>query len=121
APLHATSRGSPTLIDTILAIPMPSLEYTRRRTSMPSLGFVICWLHIGRVMNRSSILIVLLVAVSSQIALAQSQARLTGTVTDNSGAVLVAANVSVRNVDTGVVTAATTNASGIYTVPFLNP
>src|SRR5262245_19266209 len=51
----------------------------------------------------------------------QSQARVTGAVTDNSGAVVVNAAVSIRNIDTGVVTNANTNATGIYNIPFLNP
>ncbi|HTM48253.1 MAG TPA: TonB-dependent receptor [Bryobacteraceae bacterium] len=54
-------------------------------------------------------------------ALAQSQARVTGTITDNTGAVVSGATVSVRNVDTGVVTTATTNSVGIYSLPFVNP
>jgi hypothetical protein len=63
-------------------------------------------------------LVCILTAVS---AMAQSQARVTGTVTDNSGAVVAGAAISVRNVDTGVVTETTTNAAGIYNLPFVNP
>src|SRR4051812_29455450 len=59
--------------------------------------------------------------LSAVSALAQSQARVTGTVTDNTGAVVVGASVSIRNVDTGVVTTAVSNTSGVYNVPFLNP
>ncbi len=42
-----------------------------------------------------------------------------GTVTDPSGAVIPNAQVSVRNVDTGVVTPTTTNGAGLYSVRFL--
>lgn len=52
---------------------------------------------------------------------AQSQARVTGTVTDNSGGVVAGAIVSVRNVDTGVVTNATSNTTGTYSILFVNP
>ena len=64
-------------------------------------------------------LLILFTATSA--AFAQSQARVTGTITDNSNAVVAGATVSLRNVDTGVVTTATSNGSGIYTAPFLNP
>jgi len=49
------------------------------------------------------------------------QARLTGTVTDNSGAVVPGARVVVRNVQTGQVATASTSAGGVYTVSFLPP
>ncbi len=52
---------------------------------------------------------------------AQTQARLTGTVTDNTGAVVVAAKVVARNVSTGLATEASTNDSGLFLFPFLNP
>ncbi len=44
-----------------------------------------------------------------------------GAVTDASGAVVPGATVSIRNVQTGVVTPTTTNGSGLYDVPFLVP
>jgi outer membrane receptor protein involved in Fe transport len=44
-----------------------------------------------------------------------------GSVMDPSGAVVPAAAVSIRNVQTGVVTATATNQSGLYDVPFLSP
>lgn len=47
--------------------------------------------------------------------------ELKGTVTDASGAVVPGATVSIRNVQTGVVTPTTTNQSGLYDVPFLAP
>jgi hypothetical protein len=47
--------------------------------------------------------------------------ELKGSVTDPSGAVVPGAAVSIKNVQTGVVTARTTNQSGLYDVPFLAP
>ncbi|MBK7927727.1 MAG: carboxypeptidase regulatory-like domain-containing protein [Bryobacterales bacterium] len=52
---------------------------------------------------------------------AQSLARLTGTVTDNTGAVVSGAKVTARNVSTGVTTEAVSNPSGGYLFPFLPP
>jgi hypothetical protein len=43
-----------------------------------------------------------------------------GTVTDPAGAVVVGANVTVTNVDTGVKVASVTNGAGVYSVRFLN-
>jgi hypothetical protein len=52
---------------------------------------------------------------------ALAQSRITGTVTDNSGAVVVGASVTARNVETGISTNATSSESGVYTISFLNP
>lgn len=52
---------------------------------------------------------------------AQTQSRLTGSVTDDSGAVIAGARVVTRNVLTGVTTEAATNASGNYQFPSLIP
>ncbi|HYI94526.1 MAG TPA: TonB-dependent receptor [Bryobacteraceae bacterium] len=52
---------------------------------------------------------------------AQSLARLTGTIADNSGAVVSGARVTARNVSTGVITEAASGESGIYQFPFLPP
>jgi len=46
---------------------------------------------------------------------------LTGTVTDQSGAVVPRATVTLKNADTGATQAATTNDSGAYRFPFLAP
>ncbi len=58
---------------------------------------------------------------SSVAILAQTQAQLNGTVTDDSGAVIPAAGVSLRNRDTGVVLTTQTNASGLYTFLQVQP
>jgi len=47
--------------------------------------------------------------------------ELKGSVMDPSGAVVPGAAVSIKNVQTGVVTATATNQSGLYDVPFLTP
>jgi hypothetical protein len=57
----------------------------------------------------------------SPLASAQTDATVSGTVTDPSGAHVTAATVTARNVDTGVATAVTTNDAGVYTMPSLIP
>ncbi len=52
---------------------------------------------------------------------AQDQGRLTGTVTDNSGAVIPAAEVTIRNVATGVERKAQTNENGVYVFSYVAP
>src|SRR5579863_1042404 len=61
--------------------------------------------------------------VFASLAAAQSAntGELKGAVMDASGAVLLGASVSIQNVQTGLVTPTTTNASGLYDVPFLTP
>jgi len=50
-----------------------------------------------------------------------SGATLSGTITDASGAVIVGAEISVRNTDTGIGRNTTADSAGFYTVPNLNP
>jgi hypothetical protein len=52
---------------------------------------------------------------------AQTDATVSGTVTDPSGAHIIASRVTARNVDTGVTTVVTTNDAGAYTMPSLIP
>ncbi len=68
---------------------------------------------------RKFCLLLGLVAIST--GWAQSLARLTGTVADNSGAVIAGARVTARNVATGISTEAESNSSGVYQFPFLPP
>jgi hypothetical protein len=64
-----------------------------------------------------SLLVLMLVGMSS-IAFAQSPTGIiTGTVTDESGAVIPNATVTMTNKATGVVRTATTNAEGLYSAP----
>ncbi|MDX1980767.1 MAG: TonB-dependent receptor [Bryobacteraceae bacterium] len=55
------------------------------------------------------------------LAVAQTQSRLGGLITDDTGAVVVGAKVIARNVATGVVNEAATNESGNYLFPVLIP
>jgi hypothetical protein len=48
-------------------------------------------------------------------------ATLSGTVTDQSGAVVPQASISVKNVDTGIIRTSATSAAGFYSVPNLLP
>lgn len=49
----------------------------------------------------------------------EARGTITGTITDQSGAVLVNAQVELRHIETNEVQQTITNASGIYTAPFL--
>src|SRR5215469_958562 len=66
----------------------------------------------------------LILTVLGFVSVAYSQtyrSTINGTVTDQSGAVIVDANVRVINEDTHFTSVAKTNSAGIYTVPFLTP
>jgi len=64
----------------------------------------------------------LLVAAVTRLAPAQeTRATLSGTVLDQSGAVIVGANLKLVNKDTGVALTATSNESGYYRFLFVNP
>src|SRR6266566_7099559 len=52
---------------------------------------------------------------------AQTYGKITGAITDASGAVVEGARVSVRNTATSQVREALTNQTGVYDVPFLVP
>ena len=64
-------------------------------------------------------LIVLLLATAARAQVVG--AILTGTITDPSGAAVVSATVSIRNVETGIATVTRTNEAGIYSAPNLLP
>ncbi len=70
---------------------------------------------------RNFLSLAALVALGSAAGLAQMQSQLTGTVTDKSGAVIVGAAVTARNVGTGAAYTAVTSPSGTYVVPLLPP
>jgi outer membrane receptor protein involved in Fe transport len=74
-------------------------------------------------LGRECLFLLLIFGSTSGPALAQNAntGELKGTVTDSSGAVVPEATVSIRNVQTGVVTVRMTNQSGLYDVPFLEP
>src|SRR5438105_1907994 len=48
-------------------------------------------------------------------------ARLTGTIIDSSGGAILAGEVSVTNVETGIKWVTSSNDSGIYQIPLLQP
>ena len=72
--------------------------------------------HVGLILS-------LMIGLTHHPALAQNAntGEIKGTVTDPSGAAIPGATVSIRNVQTGVITPTTTNGSGLYDVPFLAP
>jgi len=68
-------------------------------------------------LKRTSLFFILIISC----ALAQTQSRLDGVVTDPTGAMIAGATVIARNIATGVTYTAKSNESGIYTLPFLPP
>ncbi len=71
-----------------------------------------------------SLTAVLLISLiqAAPIAFAQSDlATVFGRVTDQSGAVIVGAEVEIRNVETNIPATSTSNDSGLYTIPSLRP
>ena len=62
-----------------------------------------------------------LLALALAAPLAAQQSGLTGSVTDTTGAVIVAAEVSLVNTDTGVEFAAQTNESGTFNFTLVQP
>ena len=70
-----------------------------------------------------SLLVLLLMCILPNLALAQGRqsGEIRGTVTDPSSAVVADVAVTVTNVATGMRLAATTDSSGVYDVPFLQP
>ena len=70
--------------------------------------------------KKAAVMLTMLV-VLGQIVLtsihAQNLGRISGTVTDQTGAVVVGVTVLAMNVETGVKTQTTTNESGNYNIP----
>src|SRR5689334_22030207 len=62
-----------------------------------------------------------LLLLASTLAFAQTEANVSGTVTDPSGAHVVGATVTALNTATGVTTSVQTNEAGVYTMPSLPP
>src|SRR5262245_40125585 len=69
----------------------------------------------GAVSARFVLMTLLAVCASAQVA------SITGRVTDPSGAVVPAASISARSVDTGVQAATESTSDGYYTLPALQP
>ena len=76
---------------------------------------------------KANILLVMFSVLSACLALgAQLHAQVagatvSGTVTDASGGVIANAQISAKNIATGIITASTTNSDGLYTVTNLIP
>jgi hypothetical protein len=75
---------------------------------------------VSRLLGRG-VLALIVLAVSSVYCLAQFSGNIQGTVSDATGAAIPNASVELRNVDTGVVAATTTSASGDYRFNSLAP
>jgi hypothetical protein len=69
----------------------------------------------------SAWLLTLLLLVFATAAFAQNTAKILGTVTDQSGAAVVGAKVTVKNADLGIERTTQTSSSGSYEVPALPP
>ncbi len=59
--------------------------------------------------------------LSAPVAFAQTDASVSGTITDPSGGHVVSATVTALNADTGIATRVATNDAGVYTMPQLPP
>ena len=67
-----------------------------------------------------TLLVVLLTSLASGLAAAQvATGSIVGTVTDSSGQVVPGAQVTIREVNRNTTTTLVTDASGVYTAPFL--
>lgn len=80
-------------------------------------------IHLRKVQLTLQWLLILLVfgLPVLRIAAQEQTGTITGTVTDSSGAVIPDATVTITNTDTQSVRAVTSNATGSYTVPYLQP
>src|SRR5260370_41031437 len=67
------------------------------------------------------VLVGLVLANTLSLFAQNNTARLTGTITDSSGGAILAAEVSVTNTETGIKRDTSSNDSGNYTVPLLQP
>ncbi len=72
-------------------------------------------------MGRFHVALLLGPIFAASFAFGQTDASLSGTVTDPTGAHVVGATVTATNVDTGVRTPVQTNEAGVYTMPSLLP
>jgi hypothetical protein len=74
-----------------------------------------------RVNYKGLVLVAALVIPNLPLSSQEARGTLLGRVTDSTGAVMVGAKVEALNTDTGVKTDATTNDTGDYLLPYLNP
>src|SRR5262249_12259078 len=75
-----------------------------------------------RKMRVREVAIAMVVCLFSVLALAQRETgTISGTVTDSTGAVVSTGKITVKSTTTGTVRVASTNPSGLYSVPDLQP
>src|ERR1043165_7971861 len=72
-------------------------------------------------MGKFQVALLLCPLVLGTLAFGQTDASVSGTVTDPTGAHIVNAIVTAANIDTGARTPAQTNEAGVYTMPSLLP
>src|SRR5690349_18655422 len=72
-------------------------------------------------MRNVHVATVLAVLIATPVVFGQPEARVSGAVTDPSGASVVGATVTALNTSTGASTPVVTNQAGIYTMPSLPP
>src|SRR5438552_11080530 len=77
--------------------------------------------HLLRVKYRSILLLGIVLILCSRGFAQVETATVSGVVTDQSGAVIVGAEVQVTNADTNITSKSTSNSSGIYLVTGLKP
>src|SRR6185295_17425503 len=70
-------------------------------------------------MRTLGLMMLVVAALSSAAAAQETTGTITGTTTDQTGAVLPGVTVTIKNVDTGATRSAVTNEAGAYTVPLL--
>ncbi len=75
----------------------------------------------GPGLRTSVVMLLLFFGSISPVAAQEAGGTIVGTVTDPSGAAVANANVTVKNVATGVERNSTTNADGVYAAPNLIP
>ena len=60
-----------------------------------------------------------LLLFTASLAIAQDRGTIRGTVTDPTGAAVPGANITIRNVDTGLTQSIATGSDGLYAIPYL--
>ena len=99
----------------------PTLAQIRVLVNLPQhlSATVLCAIHCITDMTTSRFVRVLILVFVVSSLYAQTSATLSGTVTDSSGAVVSAADVTIKNVDTGALRTTVTDAAGRYQAPSL--
>ena len=72
-------------------------------------------------MHRNRWVLVAVLLLAATPAMSQTNATLTGTVSDASGAVIPGAEIVIMNMETGESYTTATNETGSYTIPFIKP